>query len=145
MSPEFMAVPEEGTVQDALNRIRALPEDPHILTTVYTLEDERLSGAVSLVRLLRAEPEAVLRDVVDRHPVAVYPHVDVPAVAVEMAHYNLSQLPVVDDEHRIVGVITYDDLIEVMLPNDWRWRGRAERPIRVSAAEVRGSPGGDWG
>lgn len=139
MSNEFLALPEEDTVAGALEHIRNLPEEPHILTVVYTLAGDRLAGAISLVDLLRSEPEALLRDVVERDPVALYPHVDIPSVAVEMAHYNLSALPLVDEEHRILGVITYDDLIEAMLPNEWRWRGRPERAVRSDVVETKGA------
>ena len=41
-----------------------------------------------------------------------------------MADHNLSALPVVDADQRMVGVVTYDDLIETILPAEWRWRGR---------------------
>jgi Mg/Co/Ni transporter MgtE len=96
---------------------------------VYTLDDERLSGAISLAGLLRSDLDAPLRDVVDREPVALYPHADIPSVAVEMAHYNLSALPIVDHDFRLLGVVTYDDIIEVIIPNEWRWRGRPEHAV----------------
>jgi CBS domain-containing protein len=131
MSPEFFALPEEETVQSAIDRVRAMDEDPYLLTTVYTLDGAHLSGAIVLARLLRADPDRLLREVADRDPVALYPHADIPSVAMEMAHYNLTALPIVDAEHRLIGVVTYDDLIEAILPNEWRWRGRAERAIRA--------------
>jgi CBS domain-containing protein/sporulation protein YlmC with PRC-barrel domain len=131
MSPEFLAVPEQETVRGVIDRIRTLPQDPYLLTTAYALDGERLSGAISLAALLRAAPTSTLRDVMERDPIALYPQADIPSVAMEMAHYNLASLPIVDDNHRIVGVITFDDLIEAILPNEWRWRGRAERAVHA--------------
>jgi CBS domain-containing protein len=140
MGSDVFAVSEEEVVQNVLDRIQTFPEDPYLLTMVYALEGERLSGAISVVELLRAPSASRLRDVVDREPVALYPHADIPSVAMEMAHYNLTALPIVDDDYRLVGVVTYDDLIEAILPNEWRWRGRAERAYRtdVESSEGRG-------
>ncbi|MGH7876917.1 MAG: magnesium transporter MgtE N-terminal domain-containing protein [Candidatus Dormibacteraceae bacterium] len=127
MSNEFVALDESATVAEALRYVRQLPDESHVLTVIYTLQGEALAGAVTLPRLLRCPTRARLKDVAENSPVAVYPDADIPSVAVEMADYNLSALPVVDEQRRIVGVITYDDLIEAMLPDEWRWRGRAAR------------------
>jgi Mg/Co/Ni transporter MgtE len=62
--------------------------------------------------------------------VAVFPDADIPAVAVEMADYNLAALPVVDDAGRILGVVTYDDLVEALVPAEWRWRSEANQEYR---------------
>ncbi|HEV2953379.1 MAG TPA: CBS domain-containing protein [Candidatus Dormibacteraeota bacterium] len=128
MSNEFLALPEERTVAEAIEHIRRLEEEPHILTVVYALQEGKLSGAIPIARLFRADSADRLKDLVEREPVALYPDADLPSVAVEMTDYNLSALPVVDQDYKILGVITYDDLIEAMLPEDWRWRGRSHRP-----------------
>ncbi len=138
MSPEFVALPEATRARDALQHIREMEEPPHILTVVYTLDGGRLSGAITLVNLVRSDPEAVLGDVAEKDPIAIYPDADIPAVALEMADYNLSSLPVVDEESHILGVITYDDVIEKILPEDWRWRGRSGRAVGPSPAGVEG-------
>jgi CBS domain-containing protein len=129
MGTEFVALPETLTVAEALNYIRRsdVPDD---LAVVYTVAGDRLTGAVTLANLVRAEPQAVLRDLVGSHPVAVFPDADVPSVAVEMADYNLASLPVVDEEGRILGVVTYDDLVEAIIPEEWRWRGEANEEHR---------------
>jgi CBS domain-containing protein/sporulation protein YlmC with PRC-barrel domain len=127
MNNEFVALPKTATVQRALEVIREQAEQPQVLTVVYALDGDRLFGAITLPQLLRHEPVAKLEDVVERDPIAVYPDADQPSVAVQMADYNLSALPVVDENYRLLGVITYDDLIEAILPEEWKWRGRAER------------------
>lgn len=130
MNNEFVALPEDQTVQHAIQQIRERAEQPQVLTVVYAVDgDGHLEGAITLPQLLRMAPVARLRDVVEDDPVAVYPDADLPSVAVQMADYNLSALPVVDQSHRLLGVITYDDLIHAIIPEEWRWRGRAERAV----------------
>jgi CBS domain-containing protein len=135
MSTEFVTVQQDATVADALAAVRRPPEVPETLTDVFTVDGDRLTGSVSLVRLVRADPAARIADVMTGDPIAVYTDADLPSVAVQMADYNLSALAVVDHEARMTGVITYDDVIEAMLRPEWRWRGRpAEaRPGRQPA------------
>jgi CBS domain-containing protein len=123
MSPEFVTVQQDATVADALAAVRRPPEVPETLTDVFTVSGDRLTGSVSLVRLLRADPAARIADVMTGDPIAVYVDADMPSIAVQMADYNLSALAVVDAEGRMIGVITYDDVIEAALRPEWRWRG----------------------
>ena len=69
-----------------------------------------------------------LLDVSDTDPVRVGADTDIMDVAVLMTDYNLITIPVVDDERRMLGVITVDDVLEVTLPDDWRRREAAEPP-----------------
>ncbi|MGH7870303.1 MAG: magnesium transporter MgtE N-terminal domain-containing protein, partial [Candidatus Dormibacteraceae bacterium] len=124
MSPQFIALPEKFNVAKALEHIKTTDELPEILTEIYTLSDGHLSGSIPIARLLRADPLTQLADLVIETPVAVHPATDLPAIAVQMADYNLAGLPVIDEAGQLLGVITYDDLIETMLPTGWRWRGR---------------------
>jgi CBS domain-containing protein/sporulation protein YlmC with PRC-barrel domain len=133
MGNEFIAMPEDLTVGEALERVRRLDYAPTRVIVVYSLKDGRLSGAVRLFDLVRAEPERTLMDVGDRHPVAVFPDTDIPTVAVEMADYNLAALPVVDAGGRILGIVTYDDLIETMIRPEWRWRTEADQGYRYES------------
>ena len=140
MSTECIALPEERTVEDALEEIRRLPEPPETLAVVYTVDDGRLTGAIPLLRLLLADPSRPLGEIADRSPVAVFPDADIPSVAVDMADYNLAALPVVDEAGQLLGVITYDDLIEAMLPDEWRWRSQAEDEHRYEFGPEPKSP-----
>jgi Mg/Co/Ni transporter MgtE len=130
MSTDFVALPEDVSVEDATAELRGLEEVPDTLAVVYSLQGDRLSGAITLARLLRADPSHPLRDLGNHHPVAVFPDADIPSVAVEMADYNLAALPVVDEGGRLLGVITYDDLLEALVPDEWRWRGEASQEHR---------------
>jgi Mg/Co/Ni transporter MgtE len=93
------------------------------LSTVYVRDAEgRLSGSVPVVTLLRDDPEAGLRDVAEHEPESVRPDADLPEVARTMTDYNLVMLAVVDEDERMVGVITVDDVLELTLPTGWRRR-----------------------
>jgi Mg/Co/Ni transporter MgtE len=64
----------------------------------------------------------------DTDPVRVGTDTDITDVAVLMTDYNLITIPVVDDERRLLGVITVDDVLEIALPDDWRRREAAQPP-----------------
>jgi Mg/Co/Ni transporter MgtE len=119
-----------ATVGEALARVRAaVTLQPEALTSVHAVdEDDGLRGVARLVTLLQADPGAPVIDVSDTDPVRVGPDTDMPDVAVLMTDYNLITIPVVDDERRLLGVITVDDVLEVMLPEQWRRREAAEPP-----------------
>ena len=130
MAMDYVAVPSMATVGEALARVRAaVTLEPEALTSVHAVDEgSRLRGVARLVTLLQADPDAPVIDVSDTDPVRVGPDTDVPDVAVLMTDYNLITIPVVDDERRLLGVITVDDVLEVMLPGQWRRREAAEPP-----------------
>ncbi len=123
MSPDFIDLPEDATVQDALARVRASAIAPGALSTVYVHDTtDALSGAASIVALLRADSQAPLAKVAEEEPESVHTDADLPEVARTMTDYNLAALPVVDEQHHVVGVITVDDVLELTLPVGWRRR-----------------------
>jgi CBS domain-containing protein len=123
MSPDFIGLAAGDSVARALERLRSSDLAPGTLTTVYLLEPEgRLSGSVFVVTLLRADQQALLEDLAEHEPVSVSTGADLPEVARTMTDYNLVMLPVCDEEERIVGVVTVDDVLELTLPTGWRRR-----------------------
>ena len=130
MGMDFVSLPSMATVADALGTVReATALQPEALTSVHAVDDSGcLRGVAHLVKLLQSEPDTALIDVCDTDPVRVGADTDVVDVAVLMTDYNLITIPVVDDERRLLGVITVDDVLEVALPDDWRRREAAEPP-----------------
>jgi len=130
MGVDYVAVPGMATVADALSAIRASATlQPEALTSVHAVDsDGSLSGVARLVTLVQSDPDRILIDVCDTDPVRVGADADAMDVAVLMTDYNLITIPVVDDERRMLGVITVDDILEVTLPDDWRRREAAEPP-----------------
>jgi CBS domain-containing protein len=124
MGSDFLAVPASATAGDALEavrRSRALP--PGALSSVHAVDGEgRLLGTAYVVTLLQSGKASPLADVCDRNPVRIGPGTDVTDVAVLMTDYNLTTIPVVDREDRMLGLITVDDVLEVTLPENWRRR-----------------------
>ncbi|MGW1159857.1 magnesium transporter MgtE N-terminal domain-containing protein [Streptomyces sp. NPDC002513] len=143
MALDVLAMAGGSTVAEVLQaagEARAL--QPQALTSAYLVgEEQRLLGVVTLVELLQADPAARLDEVADRDPVRVGPDTDVEDVALLMTDYNLLTVPVVDAEDRILGVITVDDVLEVVIPEDWRRREPAPHPAhRMEEAGPRHSP-----
>jgi CBS domain-containing protein len=123
MSPDFISLAPEDRVERAIEKVRSSDLAPGTLTTVYLIDaGGRLSGSVLVVTLLRADPQAVLEELAEHEPVSVATGADLPEVARTMTDYNLVMLPVVDEDERVVGVITVDDVLELMLPAGWRRR-----------------------
>ncbi|HUY07743.1 MAG TPA: CBS domain-containing protein [Acidimicrobiales bacterium] len=121
MSPDFLALNRETLVSQSLEALRTSAVADEILVTIYELDGEdRLTGTVSVVRLLKANPSAKLEDIAERDPVSISADADIHEIVRKMADFNLSNLPVVDNELRIIGVITFDDVLEEMIPTGWR-------------------------
>ena len=87
-----------------------------------TDEDRRLVGVLSLRDLIVARPEAAIGDVMIREPVAVGALADQDEVAEVVAHYNLLAVPVVDDDGRLVVIVTVDDALDTIIPTAWKKR-----------------------
>jgi CBS domain-containing protein len=123
MSPDFILLEETDPIARAIESVRSSDLAPGTLSTVYLRDAEgRLSGSVPVVTLLRSDPGAGLREVAEREPESVRPDADLPEVARTMTDYNLVMLAVVDEDERVVGVITVDDVLELTLPTGWRRR-----------------------
>jgi CBS domain-containing protein len=124
MSLDFLALPRDTTVAAVLELVRtARTLQPEALATVFSLNHRgRLRGAASLVALIQADPDALLRTVADSNPIRVHPDADLIDITLLMTDYNLLTLPVVDDDDHIIGVITVDDVLESSLPRNWRRR-----------------------
>ncbi len=121
MSPDFLALSEGTSVEDALHEIRASSVAEETLVVIYEIDSEgRLAGAAPLIRLVRANPTSRLSDVAENDPVCVEADADIHEIVRKMADFNLSTLPVVDDNRCILGVVTVDDVLEEMIPSGWR-------------------------
>jgi Mg/Co/Ni transporter MgtE len=73
-----------------------------------------------VVRLLKSPVTAHIGEVADLDPATVRADVDLNAIVRKMSDFNLAAAPVVDDQHRMIGVITVDDVLELLLPTGWR-------------------------
>jgi CBS domain-containing protein len=123
MSPEFISLRKGDSVVRAIEKVRVSDLSPGTLTTIYLCDAEGgLSGSVPVVTLLRADAQTPLEEIAEREPVWVGTDAEVPEVARTMTDYNLVMLPVLDEDERLVGVVTVDDVLELTLPSGWRRR-----------------------
>lgn len=136
MTSEFLSMPSRLTVDDVIAFLRRLNEDdaPNLIDYLYIVEEEMpatdweqiaqqgggtLLGIVSVRDLLFSPGDTVLSDIMSTDFVWVAAHESKEHAARMMTDYNLLALPVLDDEGRILGIITVDDAMEVLLPEPW--------------------------
>jgi CBS domain-containing protein len=122
MNPDFVSVGASATVADALDEIRTSSVPAESLQAVFILNDAgQPLGAASIAPLVRARSNELALSVARTQLAHVHPHWDVLRVSRKMSDFNLTVLPVVDDEHnKMIGVVTVDDLLEELLPQGWR-------------------------
>lgn len=130
MGTDFVELDKRATVAQAIDAVRAATSlQPEALTTVFTRTKKgRLHGSVRLSTLIQSSPETLLVELVETDPVCVEAASDAVDVALLMSDYNLSAIPVVDGEMRVLGIVTFDDILEATIPDDWRRREPASRP-----------------
>ncbi len=125
MTTEFVSLPRELTVGEALARLREMAETPNMIYYLYVVEGEgswQLSGVIALRSLILADPAVPLDEVMRSEFQKAHPDEPANEVAHRIAEYNLLALPVVDESGEILGIITVDDAMEILLPKDWRQR-----------------------
>ncbi|PSR16725.1 magnesium transporter [filamentous cyanobacterium CCP3] len=115
MTSEFVALRETFTVEQALDRIRHLAATSETIYTLYVLDSSRhLIGALSLRDLVVAQPDRPLQDLMRQEIVYVHTEADQEEAARLIQRYDFLALPVVDSEQRLVGIVTIDDLMDVI-------------------------------
>ena len=125
MTTEFVTLPRQLTVGEALARLREMAETPNMIYYLYVVEEEhswKLCGVIALRSLILADPSMPLEDVMRTDIQSAEPQEPAREVAQRIAEYNLLALPVVDESGDILGIITVDDAMEILLPKDWRQR-----------------------
>ena len=122
MNPDFVSVPPTASVADALEAIRTSRVPAESVQAVFIVDDSgQPIGAASIAPLVRARPSELALAVARTQLAHVHPHWDVLRVSRKMSDFNLTVLPVLDDEHsKMIGVVTVDDLLEELLPQGWR-------------------------
>src|SRR6185295_3294609 len=125
MTTEFVTLPRALTVGEALARLREMAQTPNMIYYLYVVEKEeswKLLGVIALRSLILADPSMPLEEVMRTEFQQADPEEPAKEVAQRIAEYNLLALPVIDDSGDILGIITVDDAMEILLPKDWRQR-----------------------
>lgn len=115
MALEFVAVKENATVQEAIETIRSMREEVKNVYYLFVVNDrKKLVGVISLKDLVLARPMNAVRTIMNPEVISVRADMDQEEVAQLVKRYNLVTIPVVDDQDRLVGRITHDDIIDVI-------------------------------
>ena len=115
MTTEFIDLKENMTIEQALDRIRQIGTDSETIYTCYVLgKNRKLQGIISIKDLLLAKEESLISDNMETNIISVNTLEDQEEVAKKFDKYDLYALPVVDNENRLVGIVTVDDAINVL-------------------------------
>ncbi len=116
MTTAFVQVPPDGTVAEAIQAVRAFCDESNSpVYNVYVVgKGDRLLGMASVRDLLLAKPEASLSSITHDDVLSVAPDLDQEEVARRMAKYDLNVMPVIDEKEGLLGVITIDDIVDVL-------------------------------
>jgi CBS domain-containing protein len=116
MTTEYIALPESMTVAQVFARLRETRPDADTINYLYVVDDrERLVGVLSIRALVIAQPATPIADVMVRYVVTVPPDVSAAEVAGALVKYDLLAVPVVEESGRLLGVVTVDHVIDILL------------------------------
>jgi Mg/Co/Ni transporter MgtE len=140
MTSEPVILTPDSTVAEALARVREPQLAPAVAAQVFVARGPtatptgRYLGMVHFQRLLREPPSYLLGGVVDSDIDPLDPDTPLPEITRRMATYNLVAIAVVDGNDRLVGAVTVDDVLDHLLPPDWRERDQDLPPLRSGHA-----------
>ncbi len=115
MTTEYVSLKETYSAQDAFDKIRRTGVDKETIYICYVTDlSRKLIGVISARTLLLAEPHEKVSDLMDTSVISVSTHADKEYVAREIQRYGFLAMPVVDNENRLVGIVTVDDAMDVL-------------------------------
>ena len=114
MTTEFVYLHPDATVEESFARIRQVGVDKETIYTCYVTRRRKLEGVVTVKNLLLSSYETHIRDIMETNVLSVTTHEDKEDVAQMFSKYDLTALPVVDGDNRLVGIITVDDAMDVI-------------------------------
>jgi magnesium transporter len=118
MTTEYISLSPDITAAEAIRQLRTLAAEAETIYYLYMVkEDETLIGALSLRELIIAEPDTKLEDLMQTRILSVSPQDSDREVAEIVNKYNLLAIPVVDDNLKMLGIITVDDVLEMLVPD----------------------------
>ncbi len=135
MTSEPVILPPDATVAEALARVRMPEISPALAAQVYVCRPPletptgRFLGLVHIQRLLREPPSTLVGGVVDSGIEPLHVDVPLPAITHHLATDNLVAAPVVDENDHLLGAVTVDDVLDHLLPDDWREQDRSAMHI----------------
>jgi magnesium transporter len=115
MTTDYISISSRLTIRDAIDALRRHADDAEAIDALFVkAPDQTLAGVLSLRRMLLGEPSELIEAVMNQNVISVPPLLDQEEVARKLAKYDLNVMPVVDERGRILGVITADDVLDVL-------------------------------
>lgn len=115
MTVELIDIKAESTISEALKRIRKIANEQESIEISYVISNDRiLLGSVNLKDIILNQPNKKIKNIMNDNVISVNTHTDQEEVANIMQNYDLTSIPVTDSENRLVGIITVDDIIDIL-------------------------------
>jgi len=115
ITTEYLSLKPEWTIDEALSHIRKVGNDVETIDVAYVLDEKKiLIGSVTIKDIILSKPRVTISQIMDTEVVSINVMEDQEKAATLMKRYDLSVLPVVDDNKRIVGIVTIDDIVDVI-------------------------------
>ena len=115
MSSDYVSMPADFTMQQAIEALRHEPHDRETLYLIYVTNDQsQLEGVISLRQILQADRDARIQQVMTKDVVTGWIDEDQESIARKLAEYDFMALPIVDHAQRLMGIVTYDDAMDVV-------------------------------
>jgi len=142
MTTEPIVLTADSTVAEALASVRQKEISPALASQIYICRQPtetptgRFIGVVHYQRLLREPPATLLGAIVDNDSKGISPDASLHEVSSHLASYNMLSLPVVDSNERLLGAVTVDDVLDHLLPENWRHDHREKTPIAFETGNL---------
>ena len=128
MNPDFATLPADASVAQALERVRASELPPAQLLAIWVIDEQgKLVGGVFSSELIQADGDAAVTSLIETRVPAISAEKELPEIARLMADFDLLAMPVIDADGQPIGVISFDDVLERLIPEEWRWRAGEAR------------------
>jgi magnesium transporter len=121
MTTDYTWIYPHRTAEKTIRKIREIAQASEFIYYLYVVDkDDLLLGVVSLRVLLLADPLATIESIMDSDIVVIHPELPAEEVAAMIARYDLLAVPVVDESGKMLGIVTVDDAIDAIMPEDMR-------------------------
>ena len=125
MTNEFIAYPPEMTIHDAIEKFKIDAHDVESVYYIFIVENEKLIGITTLKDMILNSPNLPLSEIMETKLKTVFPDTNQRVVAETISKYNLLAIPVVDDKGDMLGIVTIDDIVDILLPQSSRKKRRS--------------------
>ena len=135
MTNEYVAIRQDLSAEQTIELLRELEPDAETIYYIYVTDvEERLVGVISLRDLIISKPQALVSDFMMRKVRSIPIDASVEEIAHTFERYKLLALPVIDADNRLQGIVTIDDTLEEILPDDWRRRPQPRKQVNLQTS-----------